>query len=179
MLVHSPTIYDDICPGNIFLDTTVFINCSDSSEFLEFIKSLSDKDCLLWTIPSVKFEFARYANTINEYNEFINFIKDLGVTVFNRIEEIVLDKSDAFTVALNKAQSNNKKRMSYTDAVLCSLAFKHRSSAGYIMTSNHNDIPPALYDRKEIITFEISGHIRNEALYQLSESKLSTILNNL
>ena len=181
MLNHSTALKDLLNPSHLILDSSVFIDATDSEEFRGFVKDLADADCSLWTIPSVQFEFTRYANTIDEYNKLTNFIKDLGVVVFNRVEEMVLEKSAPFTVALNKAQHQNKnsKRMSYTDSVLCTLCFYHRSSVTYLLTSNHNDIPPALFDRIDVITFDAGGHIRNEALYKLSEKKLESIIKKL
>jgi len=181
MLNHSTALKKRLNPAHIILDTSVFIDASGSQEFRSFIKELKDAGCSLWTIPSVQFEFARYSNTIEQYNKLITFIKELGVVVFNRVEEMVLDRSAPFTVALNKAQHQNKnnKRMSYTDSILCTLSFHHRGSDPYLLTSNHNDIPPALFDRVDVITFDVSGNIRTEGLYQLSAEKLSKVMKSL
>jgi hypothetical protein len=161
------------------LDSSVFIDATNSSEFRGLIKELKDAECNLWTAPSVQYEFSRYANTVDEYNKLTNFIKELGVVVFNRVEEIVLDKSAPFTVALNKSQQKGSKRMSYTDSIICTLCFNYRSSNTYLLTSNHNDIPLALFDRIDVITFDVGNDIRTEGLYQLSSTKLSKMLKSL
>lgn len=160
------------------LDASVFIDASKSDKFTDFIKELIKIECNLWTVPHVQFEFTRYASTIGEYNQFVTFIKDLGVVTLNRVEEMILEKSTLFTVALNKVQHGGK-HMSYTDSILCTLCYYYRNSDAYLMTSNHNDIPMALFDRVDVITFEYGGIIRTEGLYKLSSKKLSAVLKKL
>ncbi|HSX53570.1 MAG TPA: hypothetical protein VLF90_04385 [Patescibacteria group bacterium] len=155
------------------MDTTVFIDATKSDEFLKLLTSISEAGCGLTTIPSVVYEFSRNANNINGFNERLDFIKGLGVTVLNRIEE-VLEKEQVFKIAYAKSFSQNKdKGPSYTDALLCTVAYRYRASSLLIMSANHKDIPRSMFDRTELITMDIGGELRNEAIYRLSPEKLN------
>lgn len=129
------------------------------------------------TIPSVVYEFTRNANNIEGYNSRSAFIKGLNVTVFNRAEE-TLEKEKVFKIAYAKAFKNNNGP-SYTDALLCTYAYKYRTNGMLLMTANHKDIPLSMFDRIELITIDVKNELRTEAIYKLSNSKLNKIITDI
>lgn len=172
-LQHTPSLVADLSSSHLLLDTTVFIDASKSDEFLKLITSISESGCGLTTLPSVVYEFSRNANTIHGFNERLDFIKALNVVVLNRIEE-VLEKEQVFKIAYAKSFAQSKEKgPSYTDALLCTVAYKHRGSEMLIMSANHKDIPRSMFDRTELITIDIGGELRNEAIYKLSPDRLN------
>ncbi len=175
---HTHSLATDLNNKYLLLDTTVFINASKSDPFLDLLTSISEGGCALITIPSVVYEFSRNADTIKGYNERLDFIKGLNVTVLNRVEEI-LEQEQVFKIAYAKSFSKKDKGPSYTDALLCTVAYKYRKNKMLIMTANHKDMPKSMFDRTELITIDIAGDLRNEAIYQLSTSKLNSTIEAL
>jgi len=161
----------------VFVDSTALIHAANSDELLNLLIDLHSKGCLFFSIPSVVYEYARTANTPAKYKERLAFIKGLDIAVLNRVEEILV-KEEVFHVAYNMAFSG-KSSPSYADSLICAMAYKYHKSKPYILTANHSDIPPSMFDRKELITIDIKGGLQNEALYQFSETKFSSILTKL
>lgn len=159
-LQHTPTLATDLSKSYILLDSTALIDASRSDDFLNLLSSISEKGCSLITIPSVVYEFTRNANNIEGYNERQEFIKGLNITVLNRIEEI-LEKEQVFKIAYAKAFGSKDKGPSYTDALLCTVAYKHRGHGMMLMTA---------------ITIDIGGELRIEAIYRLSPNKLNKVI---
>lgn len=180
-LQYTPSLADDLNGGYLLLDSTAFINASKSDEFLELLSKLVQRGCMLTAIPSVIYEFTRGSRSLDEFNKYLEFIDALGVTVFHRVEETISDEMRVFLLAYNRAFSNrnSQKAPSYTDSLLCATAYKFRTSKLKIMTANHKDIPESLFDRTELITIDIQGELRTEALYEFSESKFSRMLSAL
>lgn len=178
-LQHTSTLVSDLSNKYLLLDTTVLINALKSDEFLGLLSELSESNCSLVTIPSVTYEFSRNTNTIEGYNKRQEFIKVLNVTVLKRMEE-TFEQDQVFKIAYAKAfTSKNDKGPSYTDALLCSVAYKYRSHGMLIMTANHKDMPLSMFDRTELITIDVGGELRNEAIYRLSPTKLNKLLDTL
>jgi len=178
-LQHTPTLAAKLSSAYLLLDTTVCINASKSDEFLGLVSKLSGSGCSLMTIPSVVYEFTRNSNSIIGYNERQEFIKGLNVTVLNRVEE-VLEKEQVFKIAYAKAFSApNEKGPSYTDALLCTVAYKYRAHDMLLMTANHKDIPRSMFDRTELITIDVGGNLRTEAIYKLSPNKLNKVIDSI
>ena len=132
-----------------------------------------NKGCAFYTIPSVIFEFTRTANTAKGYQERLDLVASLHIVVFNRVEEVVLKDFHNFMITFHSAFIKSKKSPSYTDSLLCAMAYKHRASRTFILTSNHKDIPESIFDRTELITLDINNQIYNEALYKFSAAKFA------
>lgn len=177
-LLHTPTLVSDLTESSIFVDSTALIHASQSDEFLSLLSDIASSGCALYTIPSVVYEYTRTANTLTGYKERLEFIKELGIVVFNRIEELIEKEGQIFLVAYN-IQFTDGKGPSYTDSLLCTMAYKHRTGEPYVLTANHKDMPLSIFDRKELITLDIRGQFQVEALYQFSESKFNTVLSKL
>lgn len=177
-LQHTPTLAPDLSDRSIFVDSTALIDAAKSDEFLNLLTEIAASGCTLYTIPSVVYEYTRTANTLSGYKERLQFIKELGIIVFNRIEELLEKDSRIFLVAYNNAFKDNKGP-SYTDSLLCTMVYKHRASKPYLLTANHKDIPLSIFDRKELITIDIKSQFQVEALYQFSENKFGRVLDKL
>lgn len=175
---YTPTLVSDLEDSSVFIDSTVLIDASKSDAFLNLLTDISSSGCTLYTIPSVVYEYTRTANTLRGYRERLEFVKELGIIVFNRIEEIIEKESRIFLVAYN-ISFNENNRPSYTDSLICTMAYKHRSSSPLVLTANHKDMPLSIFDRKELITIDIKGKLQTEAFYQFSESKFSKVLGKL
>lgn len=145
------------------------------------LTDIVDAGCTLTTIPSVVYEFSRGSRTIQEYSGYLDFINGFGTTVFNRIEETIDEEMKVFLVAYNKAFAGrgDKKAPSYTDSLLCATAYKFRNSDLKLITANYRDIPDSIFDRDELITIDVKGELRNEAIYSFSASKFGRILTQL
>lgn len=179
-LQHTPTLPSDLSESSIFIDSTALIHASKSDEFLTLLSNITSEGCIFYTIPSVVYEYTRTANTLEGYKKRLEFIKELGIVVFNRVEEMI-EAHRVFLVAYNrqfKVKENNRGP-SYTDSLLCAMAYKHRASGPYIMTANHKDMPASIYDRTELITLDIGGELQTEALYRFSDTKFKIVLERL
>lgn len=178
-LQHTPTLAADLSESSIFVDSTALIDAAKSDEFLNLLTDIAGSGCVLYTVPSVVYEYTRTANTLEGYRERLEFIKELGIVVFNRIEELLEKDSRIFLVAYNTAFTEHGRGPSYTDSLLCTMAYKHRASSPYVLTANHKDMPLSIFDRKELITIDIKGQFQVEALYQFSDSKFGKVLSKL
>lgn len=180
-LQYTPSLVNDLSGGYLLLDSTALINASKSDEFLELLSGAVRNGCTLTTIPSVVYEFTRGSDSLEKYNQYLSFINGLGIVVFNKIEETINDEMRVFSLAYNKAFAKRaeQKAPSYTDSLLCMTAYKYRTSHLKIMTANHKDIPLSLFNRTELITIDIRGELRNEAIYEFSDEKFGNILASL
>ena len=177
-LQHAHTLVSDLSESHVFVDSTALIDASKSDEFLNLLTDIACSGCTLYTIPSVVYEYTRTANTLKGYKERLEFIKELGLIVFNRIEELIEKESRIFLVAYN-GEFKDGKGPSYTDSLLCTMAYKHRAVSSYILTANHKDMPLSIFDRTQLITIDIKGQFQIEALYKFSEQKFSKVLDRL
>lgn len=168
-----------LAASSLFIDSTTLINASRSPEYLNLLREIRLRGCVFWTIPSVEYEYTRSANTLKGYAERLAFIKELGITVFNRVEEILEKEARVFLAAYNCCFKSESRGPSYTDSLLCSMVYKHRNSHALLLTSNHKDVPSALFDTNEIITIDINGALMNEVIYEFSETKFSKVLSIL
>jgi len=176
---YTKTLPTDLSDSHIFIDSTALINASKSSEFLNLLIEIRDNGCTFYTIPSVVYEYTRTSNTIKGYNERLEFVKDLKVVVFNRVEEVIEKDSQIFLTAYNSCFKESRGP-SYTDSLLCTIAYKHRAiEDAYVLTSNHKDRPAGIFDRSQLITIDIKGDLCTEILYKFSSRKFSNILTKL
>lgn len=177
-LLHTPTLVADLSDYSVFVDSTALIDASKSEPFLKLLTGIAGSSCTLYTVPSVVYEYTRTANTLEGYKKRLEFIKRLGIVVFNRVEELIENESQIFLAAYN-SQFKDNGSPSYTDSLLCMMAYKHRASKPFILTANHKDMPLSIFDRKELVTIDIKGKFQIEAFYQFSDSKFSRVLDKL
>lgn len=176
MIQCSQTLPVSLGNSHIFVDTTTLIHASQSDDFRRLLEEIVASGCNLYTISSVIYEFTRSSNTIEGYADRVRFVQELGIIVQSRVEELV-GQDSIFTIAYTIAcGQRGDKGPSYTDSLLARVAYKYRSSKALIMTANHKDMPLSIFDRKEMIAFDVDGGLRVEAIYALSESSLNNIL---
>lgn len=158
---------------HLILDTNVFLHAIDNNEFYDFLADLHEGGCGLFTIPSVVFEFARGAKTIEEFNWYVDFINTLGVGVYKDVENHIMGDK-AFSVLLKSQTKDGRKGISYTDFLLLMLLhkFHHLHDKIYLMTSNYNDVPLTIFEREDIIALEFRDGVQSQALYRNSPEKL-------
>lgn len=134
----------------------------------------------MMTIPSVVFEFARGAKTVEEYNWYVDYVNNLGVVTYKTVEDrIAADK--AFSVILQTECKKAGNKPSYTDFLLLLLLhkFSRHESSIYLMTSNYRDIPSQIFDRADLIALEYDGGVQTQALYKNSHQKLLELMPEL
>jgi len=180
-LLYTPSLPKQLSNSRLLLDTTTLINASKSGDLLKLLAEISNSGCMLVTIPSVVYEFTRGVESIEQYNNQMIFIEKLGVTVISRAEEKITPDMRVFMILYNSLVAKRREKgPSYTDSLLCAMAYKYRKSGGLmIITANHKDIPLALFDREEMITVEINNEFRTESIYKLSNEKLDVQIDTL
>lgn len=178
-LLHRPSLATDLSSSFILLDSTALIDASQSDDFLQLLTNIVGSGCSFITIPSVVYEYTRSSISIEQFEKQLEFLKELRVTVINKIEEII-QSEQVFLVAYNKAFGTRKERgPSYTDSLLCALAYKYRNSSLKIMSANHKDIPMSIFERQDLITIDVGGELRTEGIYEFSESRFGKVLGKL
>ena len=177
-LQHTQTLAIDLSNRHVLIDSTALIHASESDEFLNLLTDIVSGGCMLYTIPSVVYEYTRTADTPEKFKKRLEFIKELRITVLNRIEESV-EAHSIFLVAYNRAYNKKEKGPSYTDSLLCAMAYKFKHMSILILSANHRDMPPSIFDRTELITIDIGGNLFTEALYEFSEDKFANILGQI
>lgn len=180
-LLHSEHLADDLSSKYLILDSTSLINASQSDDFLTLLVEIKKAGCSFMTIPSVVHEFTRGAKTIEQLNKQLGMIEELKVAVMPRLEESIKGAERIFLQAYNIEASGGRteKGPSYTDSLLCLLAYKYRTNSVLLMSANHKDIPASIFDRENFITLEASGTFRTEGIYKLSDSKFGKVLDRL
>ncbi|HEU5005184.1 MAG TPA: hypothetical protein VFT49_03820 [Candidatus Saccharimonadales bacterium] len=177
-LQYTATLPTDLSTRYILVDSTALIHAAYSDEFLKLLTDIVGAGCTLFTIPSVVYEYSRSADTPAKLKQRLEFIKELKIAVLNRVEEEI-EKHSIFLVAYNRTFNKRNPGPSYTDSLLCAMAYRFKHMQPLILSANHKDIPQSIFDRTELITIDISGGLQNEALYEFSESKFSKLLEEL
>ncbi|OGD62039.1 hypothetical protein A2160_00555 [Candidatus Beckwithbacteria bacterium RBG_13_42_9] len=159
----------------LFFDTDVLIALTYYQPLLnDFLSLLQNIECSFLIIPSVQFEFTRGSETIEKYNERLEYLKKYFVTY--PIEKH-LDSEDMkeYIVVLQRIIGSFKpgqKTMSYTDFLLSACLYKFKSHS-YLITENHRDFTPSIFDRLCLVTLDTENDIRNLGIYNLSLEKFS------
>jgi hypothetical protein len=173
-LVHPTDLVPRLRSRHLIVDTNVFLHAVENADFYELLLKLKRSGCAMMTIPSVVFEFARGAKTVEEYNWYVDYINNLGVMVYKTVEDrIAADK--AFSVLLQTECKKAGNKPSYTDFLLLMLLHKFSHSDIYLMTSNYKDIPMNIFDREDLLVLEYDGGIQTQALYKNSPEKLLSL----
>lgn len=176
MLRHASDLTSKLKNAHLLLDTNVFLHAVNNKEFYNLLIALHEAGCAFLTIPPVVFEFARGAKSIEEFNWYVDFVNNLGVSVYKNAEDQTISDK-AFAVLLQTHTSQGKKGISYTDFLLLMLLhkFAHTPDTIYLMTSNYQDVPLSIFDRSEIMALEFDGGVQTQALYRNSPNKLAAL----
>ena len=174
-IIHSPELIESLKNTNLVVDSTAIIDASRNSDFLKFLQELSSVDCVLVATPSVIYEILRFAKTEEKQAELKELLNDLNIQMSNGIEEEALKRDNLpfISAYINSVlgNKNREKGPSFTDSLLCFLLYKYRHTKIKLLTKNYLDIPPAIFDREEIIAYESSNQITTHAIYSLNEKR--------
>jgi hypothetical protein len=175
-LTYPSSLVAQLSSSYVFLDTNVFLCAINNDGFYSFLLRLHDKGCALVTTQSVIFEFSRGAKSVEEYNWYVDYINNLGVTVYGQAEK-ELQSDKAFSVLLQAECKKYGSKASYTDFLLLMMLHKfvHTPDRVYLMTSNYKDVPTNLFERYEIIALEYEKGVQTQALYKNKIDMTDTI----
>lgn len=177
-LLHQQNLSTELSTRHVFIDSTALIHAAYSEEFLELLTDIVEHGCLLLTIPSVVYEYSRSADTPEKFKQRLEFIKALNISILNRVEEEVV-KHSVFLIAYNRTFNRRNVGPSYTDSLLCAMAYRFKHMNPLILSSNHRDIPLSIFNRVGLITVDVSGNLENEALYEFSEDKFTKLFREI
>lgn len=164
MTVYSPRIQQELNSCHIFLDTNVFIYASKNKSFFDFLVSLKNEaNCSFTTIPSVVFEFTNGSDSVDKYNERVDFINSLvdavsPVSFLNTIAD--------FYIVMAKVNDQNK---AYTDFLLAASLYNYRRSKTALLTADLKAFP-SFYTRTHILAVEHGKEIKNFGVYQFDSA---------
>lgn len=168
MTITHPELTSDLQGSTLFLDTNVFSGCIRSSGLLNLLSELSSKyDCSTVSIPSVLFEFVRGSNSLEIYNQNVEFYNSI-VDYTNPMK--FLDQLGEFAAVMAKLNKSNK---SYTDFLLAACLYQYRShQKTYLMTTDLRAFP-SFFERVHLITTEEdgSGEVRNYGIIKFNTDK--------
>jgi len=180
-LLHTQSLVNNLSDSTLIIDSTALIDASKSEDFLKLLTDIAKAGCAFVTINAVIHEFTRGAKDIAQLNKQIQVINGLGIIVYPRLEDKIDKKDQVFLFAYNKTTIGNRseKGPSYIDSLLCLLAYKFKHTGIKILSANHKDIPLSIFNRDELITMDISGELRTEAIYSFSEDKFKPLIDDI
>src|SRR5437868_4477601 len=105
MTLYPPQLLLDLDSATLFLDTNVFNIGSRSNDLIELLTQLrNEANCAFTSIPSVLFEFVRGSNSIEVYNENVDFFDSI-VSYINPVN-FISSLSD-FSIIMAKVNASN------------------------------------------------------------------------
>lgn len=165
MTLYPPQLLHDLEGATLFLDTNVFSIGIRSRGLIELLAALRNQaNCAFTTIPSVLFEFVRGSNSVEVYNENIEFFNSL-VSYVNPAS--FLNNISDFSIVMAKVNAKNK---SYTDFLLAACLYNYRRSGKvYLLTTDINAFP-SFFERTDIVTVteDKSAEIRNFGIFKFN-----------
>ena len=163
-ILFDPELPTKLCNAYLFFDTNVFIGSFSYPDlFGELFQSLIN--CEFLTIPSVAFEFTRGSQTVDDYNDRVEYLKNLAI-----VYPIERHIDDTFKVLINVIQKI-KGTASYTDFLFFSCLYKFTKS--YLITADHNDCPLEILDQEFVITIDTGKDIKTYGIYKFSQDKFN------
>lgn len=150
--------------GYILVDNTALIDASSErdSAMYSFLDYLNDINCDLVTTQSVYQEFVRGAKDLAQNNNFMSFMKELGIEAIVNTEKQFWAKEN---VLFRIAYCQEAKNASLTDAGLAIYAYAHKNQNVGILTSNYRDVPESLFRKVSFFSYEYGREIRTHAVY--------------
>ena len=177
-LICTPNLFNTLKNSNLLIDTCTIIDASKCDEVDNFLSKLSGQGCTFLSLPSVKEEFTRSANNLEDYNKLSDYIDSLQIIFLDSIERNRMNEDGAiFNIALNRCKKINP---SYVDRALLATPYFYRDSSEdiYLITSNHKDIPEELYDRIEFISHDIGG-FHNIGIYKFNFQNFEQMMSDV
>ena len=163
----------------LIIDSTALIDASRQEEFLTLLfekVNSEDYGCSFITSPSVVYEFTRYARSREQLLKLKEILNLLNIVEWNPMK-LNDDEREVFNFIYNLESTRNAKTgPSYTDAQLCLLAYHFREHGVGILTANHKDFPRSIFDRNDLITVDVGGELRTQAIYDFNQDKYDKLL---
>jgi len=162
-LVHPTDLVSRLSSKHLFLDTNVLIHANYNAEFYGLLADMREGGCELMITQSVVYEFVRGSRSIDEYNKYVDSIRNMGIVVLIDREDSLEPIDKEFTVELITKIRDGKKGTGFTDFELLRLIHKFKGSA--LMTANYKDVPLELFSRGDLIALEFMDGVQTQALY--------------
>ncbi len=170
----NPNTLPNIQGKTILLDTNAFVEgYSNSSEFSELLQELSGLGCALTTIIAVRIEFLSKNRSREELAKKINFYT--STLTYPELPNSTLEQNLGEYPLLFAfgAQAQAFKTVDFMIAA----AMKKYASSVLLLTNDHHDFTPRLFDLKELLPLmPAAGGIIPFGLYSFSEEKYGSLL---
>lgn len=178
-LIHTPDLLKGLSNTTLIVDTCTLVNASKTPEISELLGFLQNSGCALASVPPVRTEFLRVADTKSEYKDLEKFLNLLNITFIGGIEkQLSTPFAAAFMIALRRS---NVKNPSYVDLLLLfTVALYHKASEPTrLITSNHKDIPLNFFDRTDLIVYDNGKDLQIEGIYTFNAHKFNKVISNI
>ncbi|HLB32298.1 MAG TPA: PIN domain-containing protein [Patescibacteria group bacterium] len=168
----------DVDRKHILLDTCFIIECLRSNRnqetvYNDFIVALNNRHNTLAITDPVRFEFFKGCDTLLDRREKEALLASLN-TYTIPTDVRVIEKADKL-VSLYRREG---KDIQITDIFLGATLIRYPQLL--LLTSNHNDFPVKIFDRKAVIPLQLErGGIDVYGLYGYSETKDTRIMATL
>jgi hypothetical protein len=152
--------------STILVDTNVLFDAwKFKTEFADLLTKLTDLDCYLVTTPAVVIEFLGGTKGQDDLKAKVEFIEAVfGKTLSNIFLPLAQQFPDAGSFLAFSRQANN---FSTTDFELYCALKKYAHSGLMLMTRNHRDFTPPMFNRQGFITLVGTKEIHTHCLYGL------------
>lgn len=159
---------------HILVDTNFLIDGYHYPDiFWDLINNLKTKNCILFTIDAVKYEFMRGSQNINNYKKKIDYFQQ----VIERVHPIGI-KEVEIVENLTRALLKQSASTSYIDCLLFATVIRHTSPV-YLLTSDQSDIPLSIFDMKSTVGIDIGDRNRLFGFYSFNKDNYRRVLENL
>src|SRR5690606_31490043 len=148
----------------LLLDTNVlieqFLNYDDSF-WKCFEKDLAQLNCKLIITLEIHFELFRRMRSEQDHENFMGFLERVRVGVF------ALSNPEGWERATKIGQLYALAKWDGIGAIDCILAsyLQHYAQNLYLATFNNRDFPVTLFDRHDMLNFEIKNEIKVLSIY--------------
>ena len=178
-LVCTPNLFNDIRNSILIIDTCILIDASKYEELDAILRDIQQEDCSFISVPAVQDEFVCNANSTDEHDWMLKFIKSFNIGFFdiNKSGDRIANEYRDFNILLSHCKNI---RPSYADRQLLAIPYLYSNLPNniYLVTSNHKDVPKNLFDRIHFISYD-TGEFFNIGIYKLNLVNTQKMVKNL
>lgn len=154
----------------LLLDTNVLIEQSLHPQhpfWLDFERKRIQLNCQAIAVPEVQFELFRRVRSKKDEETLSSFLDEV------RVLRIALPNPEAWQRATEIGQLYALAKLEGIGPIDCILAsyLQYYAQNLYLATFNNRDFPVTLFDRHNILNFEIKNEIKALGIYSFSEEK--------
>lgn len=182
-LFYNPNLPEKLKSSGLVIDTNVLVQAAMSPELQELLISIRKAGCFVFTTSNVRSEFLRGAASLENRNNLERLFGELGVPLIQGIDSNMFSKEAArFQLLLHKLVP----KASIPDEELLFIAAKYKVSKNdetvkfgvKLLSGNHKDVPPALYECEDVISIYGKGdggkgEVRSLAIYSIKTSRFN------